>query len=146
LAWQHESSRKFLHQQDHTVQDALTQAFDPDSKTQDVLFHLPGPKAWLRQLVLALVLIGHNPYRAVVELFRDLFDWRISLGTVHNIVASAVEAARAQARFFPPRDQAVVKAIACEAVCQTKLPLSRLSTSDLAARAATALGQPISVG
>jgi hypothetical protein len=46
--------------------------------------------------------------------------------------------------FFPPRDQAVVKAIACEAVCQTKLPLSRLSTTDLAARAATALGQPIS--
>ena len=34
--------------------------------------------------------------------------------------------------------------IACEAVYQTKLPLSRLSTSDLVARAATALGQPIS--
>jgi DDE superfamily endonuclease len=46
--------------------------------------------------------------------------------------------------FFPPRDQAVVKAIACEAVCQTKLPLSRLSTTDLVARAAAALGQPIS--
>ena len=46
--------------------------------------------------------------------------------------------------FFPPRDQAVVKAIACEAVCQTKLPLSRLSTSDLAARAAKALQRPIS--
>jgi hypothetical protein len=46
--------------------------------------------------------------------------------------------------FFPPRDQAVVKAIACEAVCQTKLPLSRLSTSDLAARAATALRRSIS--
>jgi len=46
--------------------------------------------------------------------------------------------------FFPPRDQAIVKAIACEAVCQTKLPLSRLSSSDLAGRAATALGKPIS--
>jgi DDE superfamily endonuclease len=45
---------------------------------------------------------------------------------------------------FPPRDQAIVKAIACEAVCQTKLPLSRLSTSDLADRATTALGRPIS--
>jgi hypothetical protein len=39
--------------------------------------------------------IGHSPYRAVVELFRDLFDWHISLGTVHNIVSSAVEPARA---------------------------------------------------
>ena len=98
LAREHEVSRKFLYQQAHTAQDALTQAFDPDSKTQDVLFHLPVTKAWLRQLVLALVLIGHSPYRAVVELFRDLFDWRISLGTVHNIVASAVEPARVISR------------------------------------------------
>jgi hypothetical protein len=94
LARQHEVSRKFLYQQAHTAQDALTQAFDPEPKTEKVLFYLPVTKAWLRQLVLALVLIGHSPYRAVVELLRDLFDWRISLGTVHNIVASAVEPAR----------------------------------------------------
>jgi hypothetical protein len=45
---------------------------------------------------------------------------------------------------FPPRDRAIVKAVACEAVSQTKLPLSRLSTSDLAERAAVALGHSIS--
>jgi DDE superfamily endonuclease len=45
---------------------------------------------------------------------------------------------------FPPTDCAVVKAIACEAVCQTQLPLSRLSSADLAARAHRALGKPIS--
>ena len=45
---------------------------------------------------------------------------------------------------FSPRDRAIVKAIACEAVCQTKLPLSRLSTSDLADQASTALGRSIS--
>jgi hypothetical protein len=45
---------------------------------------------------------------------------------------------------FPPRDRATVKAIACEAVCQTRLPLSRLSTSDLADKASTALGRSIS--
>ena len=55
-------------------------------------------KTWLRQLVLGLVLIGHSPYRAVVELLRDVFDWPISLGTVHNIVSSAVEPARAISR------------------------------------------------
>ena len=95
LAREHEVSRKFLYQQAHTAQDALTQAFDPDPETDTVLFHLPVTKAWLRQLVLALVLIGHSSYRAVVELLRDLFDWPISLGTVHNIVSSAVEPARA---------------------------------------------------
>lgn len=47
-------------------------------------------------------------------------------------------------RLFPPRDQALVKAIACEAVSLLKLPLSRLSLTDLAARAETALGKPIS--
>lgn len=86
LAQEHEVSRKFLYQQAGTAREALTHAFKPEPKDEDVLFYLPVTKAWLRQLVLALVLVGHAPYRAVVELFRDLFDWTISLGTVHNIV------------------------------------------------------------
>jgi hypothetical protein len=98
LARQNEVSRKFLYQQADTARVALTQAFNPEPKAEDVLFYLPVTKAWLRQLVLALVLIGHSPYRAVVELLRDLFDWDISLGTVHNIVSSAVEPARAISR------------------------------------------------
>lgn len=95
LAQQHEVSRKFLYQQADTARDALTHAFSPEPKDEDVLFRLPVTKAWLRQLVLGLVLVGHAPYRAVIELLRDLFDWSISLGTVHNIVRSAVEPARA---------------------------------------------------
>jgi hypothetical protein len=94
LAREHEVSRKFLYQQAHTAQAALTRAFDPEPTDDEVLFHLPVTKAWLHQLVLGQVLIGHSPYRAVVELVRDLFDYPISLGTVHNIVHSAVEPAR----------------------------------------------------
>lgn len=45
---------------------------------------------------------------------------------------------------FPPLDQALVKAIACEAVHRTALPLSRLATADIAAQASRALGKPIS--
>ena len=45
---------------------------------------------------------------------------------------------------FPPLDEAVVKALACETVAQTKLPLSRQSLRDLAPRAAAALHKPIS--
>jgi hypothetical protein len=41
-----------------------------------------------------LVLICHSSTRGVVELLRDLFAYRISLGTVHNIVHSAVPQAR----------------------------------------------------
>ena len=94
LARQHEVSRKFLYQQVHTAEKALSAAFAPSSRPDDVLFYLPVTKAWLRQLVLALVLICHSSYRGVVELLRDLFDYRISLGTVHNIVHSPVAHAR----------------------------------------------------
>ena len=90
LAREHEVSRKFLYQQAHTAQDALTRAFDPEPKSEKVLFYLPVTKAWLRQLVLGLVLICHSSARGVVELLRDLFNYRISPGTVHNIVHSAV--------------------------------------------------------
>lgn len=98
LARRHQVSRKFLYEQADVAQQALTRAFEPGSKADDVLFYLPVTKAWLHQLVLALVLIGHSPYRAVVALLRDLFDWPIALGTVHNIVSSAVEPARAISR------------------------------------------------
>jgi hypothetical protein len=45
---------------------------------------------------------------------------------------------------FPPLDQALVKAVACELVSETKQPLSRQSLADVTARAQTALGKPIS--
>jgi DDE superfamily endonuclease len=51
------------------------------------------------------------------------------------------EAAR---RLFPPLDHALVKAIACELVAETKQPLSRQSLADVTARVRTVLGTPIS--
>jgi transposase-like protein len=94
LARQHEVSRKFLYQQADTAEQALGHAFAPSSTPDDVLFYLPVTKAWLRQLVLGLELNCHSSTRGVVELLRDHFDYRISLGTVHNIVHSAVPQAR----------------------------------------------------
>lgn len=45
---------------------------------------------------------------------------------------------------FPPLEQTLVKALACEAVYATGLPVSRLSTSDLSQRAIQVLGRTIS--
>src|SRR5829696_1617226 len=84
LARRHQVSRKFLYQQADTAAHALNRAFDPAPAADYVLFYLPVTKAGLRQLVLASVLICHSPCRAVVELLRDRFDWKLSLGTVHN--------------------------------------------------------------
>jgi hypothetical protein len=90
-------SRKFIYQQRHKAQEALNRAFSPDAwanADDEVLFSVPVTKAWLKQLVLALTLINHSSFRGVVELLRDLFDCRISVGTVHNIVQAAVARAR----------------------------------------------------
>jgi hypothetical protein len=95
LAAEAEVSRKFVYQQSAIADQALLQAFAPKpADDQEVLFCVPVTKAWLRQLVLALVLICHSPLRGVVELLRDLFDYDLSLGSVFNIVAAAVHTAR----------------------------------------------------
>jgi hypothetical protein len=94
MARSHQVSRKFLYQQADTARIALDAAFDPPPTDDEVLFHLPVTKSWTRQLILALVLSCHSPYRGVIALLRDLFDTHIALGTVHNTVRAAVARAR----------------------------------------------------
>ena len=90
LATTHQVSRKFIYQQGDKAQRSLDESFTPSDREEDeVLFHLPVTKNWLYQLILGLVLICHSSYRGVVELFRDLFDLPISVGTVHNRLKSA---------------------------------------------------------
>lgn len=120
LARQHDVSRKFLSHQAHIADEALRSAFAPTPKPDDVLFYLPVTKAWLRQLVLALILIGHSSYRGVVELLRDLFDTSIALGTVHNIVRDAVPQAR---RFNPQYDLSPIAIGAHDEIFQADAPV-----------------------
>ena len=89
LAAMHQVSRKFVYQQGDKAQRSLDETFAPSQGDDDVLFHLPVTKSWLYQLMLGLVLICHSSYRNVVELFRDLFDTSISVGTVHNRLEAA---------------------------------------------------------
>ena len=91
LAAKHQVSRKFVYQQGDKAQQALDESFAPSQGDDDVLFHLPVTKHWLYQLILGLVLICHSSYRNVVELFRDLFDTPISVGTVHNRLQATAE-------------------------------------------------------
>ena len=50
----------------------------------------------------------------------------------------------AERPLFPPLDQALIHAMACEVIAETKLPLSRQSLADLVGRAQTTLGKKIS--
>lgn len=95
LAGQHEVSRKFVYQQSAKADEALDAAFLPASgEDQKVLFHLPVTKAWLQQLILGLTLTCHSSLRGVTELLGDVFDYRISHGTVHNVLQAAIAQAR----------------------------------------------------
>lgn len=93
LAAQHQVSRKFLYQQRHKADEALDKAFTESVDDEAVILYLLITKNWLFQLILALVLICHCSYRGVVELFRDLFDLPISIGTVHNRLQAAAATA-----------------------------------------------------
>jgi len=90
-------SRKFLYQQAHKGTEALEEAFAPaEDSDHQVLFTLPVTKDWIRQLILAQVLIGHSSFRGVIEILDALFDYRgISVGTIHNLLAQVLPRARA---------------------------------------------------
>ena len=91
LAQEHHVSRQFLYQQLHRAQHALDGAFAAaPAAADDVLFTLPVTRAWLEQLALALVLICHASLRGVQELFRDLFDFPRSLGSLQHLVQQAI--------------------------------------------------------
>lgn len=95
LADQHQVSRKFVYQQLGHAHDALDQAFaPPPAPPAQFLFWLPVTKPWLRQLVLGLTLICHSSLRGVHELLADLFDYPLSLGSIHHILHQAVAHAR----------------------------------------------------
>jgi len=95
LAERHKVSRKFVYQQTAKATDALDAAFATPGNDDQVIFYLPVTKDWLRQVVLAEVLLCHSSFRGVGELFSAVFDLPgPSEGTVHRIVREAIERAR----------------------------------------------------
>lgn len=95
LASQHAVSRKFVYEQLHTAHEALENAFLPESEdATKVLFYLPVTKLWLNQAILGLTLICHSPIRGVHEFCRDLLNYPVSVGKIHNVLRGAVAQAR----------------------------------------------------
>ena len=87
-------SRKFVYQQRDRAQAALDDAFTATVTDDQVLFHLPVTKNWLKQVALGLTLICHSSYRGVHEFCRDLLRVNLAIGTVHDIVREAIDKAR----------------------------------------------------
>lgn len=94
LAEIHNISRKFIYAQKMKATVALEKAFEEKKEDDKILFYLPITKAWIYQLVIALILICHSSYSGVIELLRDLFHFSISKGNIHNIIYSVLEKVR----------------------------------------------------
>ncbi len=94
LANENNVSRKFLYSQKDKASSALNSAFSSKCNESNVLFYIPVTKKWIRQFVVALILICHSSFRGAMEILDSVFDYKISPGTVHNIVHDAVDKAR----------------------------------------------------
>jgi hypothetical protein len=128
LADEYHVSRKFLHHLKQIALRALDDAFAPELPAdKKVLFHLPVTRAWLEQLALALVLTCHSSLRGVHEVFRDLFDVKCSVGTLHSLVYRAIGKA---ALLNAKQDLHGVLFVALDEIFQGKAPI--LSVVDLA--------------
>ena len=87
LAGEHAVSRKFVYQQRDRANEGIHDAFfEEESPAEEVLFYLPVTKEWIEQLILGLTLICHSSIRGVGELCRDLFDYPVSVGKVHEVL------------------------------------------------------------
>ena len=93
LAARHGVSRKFVYRQTDKASAALDDAFSPAVRGGEVLFELAVTQAWLRQVIVALVLICQGSYRGVVEFLRDLLGVPVSLGCVHDVLQAAMRQA-----------------------------------------------------
>lgn len=94
LAEENGVSRKFVYRQADIAQTALDDAFTSTATDDQVLWHLPITKNWLKQAVLGLTLICHSSYRGVHEFYRDLLGVNMAIGTVRNVVHDAIDKAR----------------------------------------------------
>lgn len=119
MAKENKVSRKFIYQQKEKAKAGINQAFSEDSPS-DVLFYIPVTKAWLIQVVLALVLVCHSSFRGVIVFFRDILDKKISLGTIHNIVQDAIETAQDLQK---NEDLSPIKAAAHDEIFQGNQPV-----------------------
>ena len=87
-------SRKFVYRQAGKASSAVDAAFQPPPGDDGVLFRIPVTREWIEEVVLCGYLHCHGSYRGVQAFLRDACDFELSVGSIHNIVAAAIEGAR----------------------------------------------------
>ena len=83
-------SRKFVRTQSELANEVLDKAFTPPANSAEkTLYYLPVSVAFLRMVVTVLVLVGGCSLRGVQEILRLVFDYSLSLGSIHQVIADA---------------------------------------------------------
>ena len=93
LAAEKQVSRDFIYAQKNKALLAIDDAFK-SATDNDVLFYLPITKKWIISFILCLILHCRATHRGIYKLFKDAFDYDISLGTIHNIAQTIATTAK----------------------------------------------------
>ncbi len=112
--------QEFLYQQQQKGNQALEKEFNPSPEESEILYWIPVTKKWIFQVILALIFICHSSYRGVVEFLRDLFDYPVSVATVHNRVKSVVPKAQ---KINQDQDLSGIKVGLKDEIFQAKFPV-----------------------
>lgn len=121
LAEKTKTSRKFIYSQKNKATEVLSAAFSEAKSTdKEVLFYIPVTKAWLKQLVIALIFICHSSYQGVIEFCREILNTGISKGGIHNILKQALERVK---EINSKQDLSQVKIGAHDEIFQGKTPV-----------------------
>ena len=107
-----------------------------DRDDHSVLFYLPVSRAFIHQVVLALILICKSSYRDVMQFIHDIFDLPVSLGNVAKIVDIASHRAESINRSY---DLAPVRQSASDEVFHRNKPI--LAAVDVNSRFCAMLGK-----
>ncbi|MGK7935130.1 MAG: hypothetical protein AB4206_04905 [Xenococcaceae cyanobacterium] len=113
-------SRSFLYKQQKIGNQALEKEFNQPKDESDILYWIPVTKNWIFQVILGLIFICHSSYRGVVEFLGDLFDYPISVATVHNRVQSVIPKAQ---EINKSQDLSRVKVGLKDEIFQSRLPV-----------------------
>ena len=82
---ENQCSRTTVYNQKNKLLDAADLAFiKADEK--DILFNFPIKKSTIHMIVLALFLICKSSYRDIQIFLKTIFDFKLSLGGVFNII------------------------------------------------------------
>jgi len=93
LAQESGVSRKFVYAQKNKAIEVLNKAFSIQDKDDEVLFTIPVTRGFIQSSILSLSLNCHSSERGIVQHFRDIYDYEISEGAAHDILAQAAQRA-----------------------------------------------------